>query len=123
MPLVRTVFLVDDSEPMRQILSARLEELAGVQIVGQAGTVAAALEGIEQVQPAVVILDLHLADGSGLKVLEAVKQGENPPLVIVLTQYAQAAYREHCLEGGADYFFDKAGEFDELMEVMRGLAL
>ena len=53
---------------MRQTLSARLEELAGVRIVGQAATVDAALEGIEQYQPEVVILDLHLADGSGLEV-------------------------------------------------------
>lgn len=116
-----TVFLADDSEPMRQILSARLEELTGVQIVGQAGTVAAALEGIEQLQPAVVILDLHLADGSGLEILEAVKQGEHAPLVIVLTQYAHAAYRERCLEAGADYFFDKASEFDQVLAVMEML--
>ena len=64
----RTVFLVDDSKPIRQLLSARLEELAGAQIVGQAATVAAALAGIERLQPKIIILDLHLADGSGQKV-------------------------------------------------------
>ena len=55
---------------------------------------AKAIDRIQQTQPEVVILDLHLADGSGLDVLEAVKQGEDAPLLMVLTQYAHAAYRE-----------------------------
>jgi DNA-binding NarL/FixJ family response regulator len=118
MKQIRKIFLVDDSELMRQILTARLEEMEGVQVVGQAATVAEAIDGLRELQPDVVILDLRLPDGSGLEVLLAVKQSEPLPLVIVLTQYSNPHYRAQCLEAGADYFFDKSSDFELVVQVI-----
>lgn len=61
------VFLVDDHSVFRAGVRA---ELAGhVEIVGEAGTVAEAIAGIEQTQPDVVLLDVHMPHGGGLAVL------------------------------------------------------
>jgi two-component system, OmpR family, response regulator len=58
-------------------------------------------------------------DGTGQVVLQALKapDAQKAP-VIVLTQYPNPAYRERCLEMGADYFFDKSTEFDRVMELL-----
>ena len=64
------VFLVDDHSVFRSGVRA---ELAGkVDIVGDAGTVADAIGGINAAQPDVVLLDVHMPDGGGLAVLRGV---------------------------------------------------
>ncbi len=62
------VFLVDDHSVFRAGVKAELS--AAVEIVGEAGTVAEAVRGIEETQPDVVLLDVHMPDGWGLAVLK-----------------------------------------------------
>ena len=97
---------------------SNLEEWAGVKSLVRPPKVVKALDDVQQSQPDVIILDWRLPGGSGPVVLHTVKQGENAPLAFVLTQYTQAAYRD--LEAGADHFFDKASEFDRVLEVLEG---
>ena len=108
------VFVADDSLIIREHLVTMLEELIDVEIVGQAGTVAEAINAIEKLQPDVVILDIRLPDGSGIDVLQTIKQDEPAPVVIVLTNYTYPAYRQKCLRAGADFFLDKSTEFDQI---------
>ncbi|RSZ64221.1 response regulator transcription factor [Corynebacterium hylobatis] len=64
------VFLVDDHSVFRSGVRA---ELAGhVDIVGDAGTVAEAIAGIDAARPDVVLLDVHMPDGGGVAVLKGV---------------------------------------------------
>lgn len=71
MGMVR-VFLVDDHSVFRAGVRAELADK--VEIVGEAGTVAEAVEGIRDTSPDVVLLDVHMPDGGGLAVLRAVQQ-------------------------------------------------
>ena len=71
MGMVR-VFLVDDHSVFRAGVRAELAEK--VDIVGEAGTVAEAIEGIRETAPDVVLLDVHMPDGGGLAVLRAVQK-------------------------------------------------
>ncbi|MDQ4148910.1 MAG: response regulator transcription factor [Actinomycetota bacterium] len=66
------VFLVDDH---RLFLSGVRSELGQeFEIVGAAGEVTAAVEGIKSTRPDVVLLDVHMPGGGGRAVLEAVHQ-------------------------------------------------
>lgn len=74
MGMVR-VFLVDDHSVFRAGVRAELSEKTdSVDIVGEAGTVAEAVEGIRKTAPDVVLLDVHMPDGGGLAVLRAVQR-------------------------------------------------
>ena len=65
------VFLVDDHELIRSGIKT---ELAGsVEIVGEADEVDAAVEMIIERRPEVVLLDVHMPDGGGLRVLREVR--------------------------------------------------
>ena len=108
------VFIADDSLIVRQHLVTLLDELAGIEIVGQAETVAEAIKGIVELQPDVVILDIRMPGGSGIDVLQRVKQDEVTPIVIILTNYPYPGYRRKCLQAGADFFLDKSTEFDQI---------
>jgi DNA-binding NarL/FixJ family response regulator len=63
------VFLVDDHALFRTGVRAELGER--VEVVGEAGSAAEAITGIRAVAPDVVLLDVHMPDGGGLAVLEA----------------------------------------------------
>ena len=111
------VFIADDSLIVREHLVTMLDELAGIEIVGQAENVAEAISAIRNLQPDVVILDIRMPGGSGIDVLQRVKQDEAPPIVIILTNYPFPGYRQKCLEAGADFFLDKSTEFDQIPEL------
>ena len=109
-----TAFIADDSRIVREHLVTMLEELAGIEIVGQAENVAEAINAISQLQPDVVILDILMPGGSGIKVLQNIKQDGAGPMVIVLTNYPYPVFRQKCLQAGADFFLDKSTEFDQI---------
>jgi DNA-binding NarL/FixJ family response regulator len=113
-----TVFIVDGSSIIRERLSTLLAELDGVEVVGQAQNMADAVTAIRARRPDLVIQDVQTADGNGLELLAAIKQGERAPLVIVLTNDAYPPYRKAYLQAGADYFFDKSSEFDRIPAVL-----
>lgn len=64
------VFLVDDHQLF--LTGVRTELGAGFEIVGEAGDVGDAVEGIRRAQPDVVLLDVHMPGGGGIAVLEGV---------------------------------------------------
>jgi DNA-binding NarL/FixJ family response regulator len=112
-----SVFIADDSLIVREHLVTMLDELAGIEIVGQAGSVAETIKAIGLLQPEVVILDIRLPDGSGIDVLQNIKRGEPAPIVIILTNYPFPGYRQKCLQAGADFFLDKSTEFDQIPQL------
>ncbi len=115
------IFIADDSELMRERIATILSELDGILLVGQAGDGQQAVEEIQRLQPDVAILDVRMPGANGIQALEAVKALANPPLVIMLTAFPYPQYRHKCLASGADYFFDKASEFDRVAHVIANL--
>ena len=111
------VFIVDDSLIVREHLVTMLDELVGIEIVGQAENVAEAISGIRIIRPDVVILDIRMPGGNGIDVLQTIKQDEAAPMVIILTNYPYPGYRQKCLQAGADFFLDKSTEFDQIPEL------
>jgi DNA-binding NarL/FixJ family response regulator len=113
------VFVVEDSAGLRQRLVAAIEELPGTIVVGSSGEQDEAIAAIARLRPRFVVLDIRLAQGSGLAVLEAAKRLPAPPIVAVLTNYPEPQYRTRCAELGADHFFYKAAGLDNLLEACR----
>jgi DNA-binding NarL/FixJ family response regulator len=117
------IFVVEDSAPVRERLIEMIRELEEMEVVGEAGTCEAAVAGIMATRPDVAILDVHLPDGSGIKVLAAVKQLLVNLRGIVLTNYTSAQHRTAAAEAGAEYFLDKSADFERIPEILGRLAL
>ena len=104
---------------MQELLIDSLARVPGLEIVGVAETVSDAVEEFESQGPDVVVLDLSLREGSGLDVLRVIKLRKPGCQVLVFTGHDQASYRQHCLAAGADFFFSKNRQHDELIEHLR----
>jgi DNA-binding response OmpR family regulator len=112
-----TVLVVDDSAAVRTRLARMLAEQGGLS-VEEAADVGSALASLGQARPDAVVLDIRLGDGSGLQILQAVKSAPRPPLVIMLTNHPTDYHRRWCREHGADFFFDKATDMDQVLAVL-----
>jgi len=117
------VFIADDSAVVRERLIEMLSEFPEIEIIGQAQSVPESIESIRALHPDVVILDIRMPGGSGIDVLQNIKKNNPALIVIMLTNYPYPQYRKKCMEAGADYFFDKATEFEKVTEVLKKLIL
>ena len=118
----KAILAVDDEA---DVLSLLEEEILGAALkcrFEKASTYEEAVKKLESQNYDVVILDIRMPERSGIGLLESIKDSNDPPVVIILTNYPYAAYRKRCFELGASHFFDKTTEFDGLEGVVRELA-
>jgi DNA-binding NarL/FixJ family response regulator len=120
------IFLVEDSAVIRTSLSAALEDLAPVKVIGFAESADEACDSLRNSSVAsrcdLAIVDIFLKGGSGLDVLRCISANALVPNTVVLTNYATAAIRSECLLLGATRVFDKSREVDELIGYCQALA-
>ncbi len=112
------LFIVEDSPPIRERLRGMLGMISGLQIVGEAPDVTAAVAGILEAKPDIVLLDLQLGTGSGFSVLEAVRAREPRIDFYMLSNFASEPYRRHAERLGARGFFDKSNEFERVRDAV-----
>ena len=116
------VFLVEDSALLRTRLAAMIEGIPGASLVGHAAGASDAIRDIAAHKPDVVVLDLHLAQGSGFDVMRAAAAAALGVAFYVLTNYPAAGYRLSAERMGALGFFDKSSEFNALRDALAGRA-
>jgi DNA-binding NarL/FixJ family response regulator len=116
-----SVLIADDSPLMQERLKVLLETIPGICVVAQVGDVDSAETAIQQLCPAVVILDLRLP-GNGLKALERIKAKPGAPVIIMFTAFSTSFHRQKCLALGADYFFDKTTDLKEFQATLKLIA-
>jgi DNA-binding NarL/FixJ family response regulator len=114
------VYLVDDHAMFRAGVRAELG--AYVDVIGEAGTVAAAVTGIAATQPDVVLLDVHMPDGGGRAVLEALRP--NYPNVKFLALSVSDAAEDviGLIRGGARGYVTKTISPEQLADAVRRVA-
>jgi DNA-binding NarL/FixJ family response regulator len=118
-----SVYIVDDSQMMRERLTESVADIPEVKIMGQSGDPFEALDSIRKRHPDVVILDIRLPRRSGIDVLKDIKREPSAPIVIMITNYPYRKYRQGCMAAGADYFFSKIDEFELIRETLSRIGL
>jgi two-component system response regulator LytT len=83
--------LVDDEQLARDELGYLLEQVGGVEVIGQAGNGVEALTTIERLQPDVVFLDVQMPGLTGFEVARRMLAAHSPTHIIFVTAYDQHA--------------------------------
>jgi two-component system LytT family response regulator len=108
--------IVDDEEPARELLRALLQDQPDVQIIGEAGDGAAALDMIRRLAPDLVFLDVQMPSMNGFDVVSALDVNDIP-LIVFVTAYDQYALR--AFEVSACDYLLKPFDADRLSNTMR----
>lgn len=117
-----TVLLVDDHDLIRQGLRRSFERDGEFEVIGEAGSVADAERLLRINTPDVVVLDVRLPDGSGVK-LAATAREKYPRLgIVILTMYAGDEQLFAALEAGASAFVPKNAPSEDVVAAARHAA-
>jgi two-component system response regulator DevR len=117
-----SVLIVDDHEVVRMGLRGILEHTPGMRVVGEAGSVAGAVEQAEALHPDVVVLDVRLPDGSGVQACRDIRARCPATGVLMLTSYGDdEALFQSILAGAAGYLLKQTRARD-LVNAIRSVA-
>jgi two-component system response regulator DevR len=114
------VFLLDDHELVREGIRSLLESDDGIEVVGEASSVAEALVRIPLAKPDVAILDVRLEDGSGIDVCRDVRSAMPELVCLMLTSFAddEALYAS-VMAGAAGYVLKQIRARDLISDVKK----
>lgn len=110
------VLVVDDDFMVADIHRRFVDRTDGFRAVGVAHTAAAALEAATELRPDLILLDVHLPDGSGLDVLRALRADSNAVDVIMITAARELDTVSTALSGGAADYLIKPFEYTNLRD-------
>lgn len=119
--------LVDDSQVVRMGLRSLLGTEPRVEIVGEAGTVATAVETCTRLRPAVVLLDIRLPDGTGFDACRQILSRLPDTRVLVLTSVADETLVDEAIRAGAHGYLlkeiDGRGLLQAVFDVAEGKSI
>ena len=121
------VLIVDDHEVVREGLRALLRRRPQLAVVGEADSVASAIEEAKRTEPDVVIMDVRLPDGSGVEACREIRAHRPETKVIMLTSYADdEAVFASIMAGATGYLLKQTRTkalVDAIERAMRGESL
>lgn len=111
------VFVVEDNVEIRENLVGALEELTCVKVVGGSATEDGALAWLAgHGDWDMLIVDLFLKGGSGMRLVQRVQRVRPEQKIIVFSNYVNAGVRKRCAQLAVDAVFDKSTEIDALVD-------
>lgn len=112
------ILIVDDHEVVREGLRALLSKQESLQIVGEAGTAAEAVDKALSLKPDVVLMDVRLPDESGIEACRKIRS-ENPDIrVLMLTSYSSDEAIYSAVMAGASGYLLKQIDAEKLNEAI-----
>lgn len=115
------VLLVDRSRALGARLARFIGDVPGVVVIEAVRTGAQALSAVQSSRPDVVLVDPHLDQGGGVKLLRELKAQQPDLYLIVLTSDPSTTYYERCMTV-ADHCLDKAQDTDKLLSILESRA-
>lgn len=116
------VLLADDHALFRAGLRALLETEELVEVVGEAGSGAEAVESALELRPDLVIMDLSMPEMNGLEATRRITALDIGVAVLVLTVHAEEEYLVPVVEAGASGYLTKTSADRDLLEAVRTVA-
>jgi two-component system response regulator DevR len=114
--------LIDDSEVVRIGLRALLGTDPAIEIVGEAGSVAAGVELCTRTRPEVVLLDIRLPDGTGFDACRQILKKVPESRVLILTSVAEDSLVDEAIRVGAHGYLLKEVDGRGLVQAIRDVA-
>ena len=116
----KSLLILDDDAPLRNRL-ARAMESRGFEVI-TAETVTEGISLAQQTPPAYAVLDMRLADGSGLDVVAALRDAREDARIILLTSYGNIATAVAAVKAGAVDYLPKPADADTIAAALLNAA-
>jgi two-component system response regulator RegA len=112
----RSLLLLDDDGVLRNRLGRALESRGFTATLVE--SVAQAVDAVRASPPAFAVLDMRLEDGSGLKVVEALREVRPGARIVMLTGYGNIATAVAAVKAGAVDYLSKPADADDVAKAL-----
>ncbi len=113
------ILIVDDHPLVRTGFAQLIGDCPDLEVCGEAGDMAEAMKQIETSKPDLAIIDLSLAGGSGLDLIERIKSRHKNILMLVASMHDETLYAERVLAAGARGYINKQEAQDRIIQAIR----
>src|SRR5215211_6384337 len=115
------VMLVDDHEVVRDGIRAMLVPEEDIHVTAEAGTVREAIDEADRTRPEVVVMDVRLADGSGIEATREIRAARPDTKVLMLTSFADDEALFSSIMAGASGYVLKQVKSGDLLRAIRSV--
>ena len=116
------VLVVDDHPAFRKALTSALRMVEDIEVAGEAGGGVAACEGVAELLPDVVLMDLSMPDLDGIGAMKKMHESRPDLPVVILTAHADPGVEREAREAGASGFLAKGTGLQDLVIVLHEAA-
>lgn len=113
------ILIVDDHPLVRAGFAQLIGDCADLEVCAEAADMAEALHQVDLASPDLVIIDLSLAGGSGLDLIEHIKSRDADILMLVASMHDETLYAERVLAAGARGYINKQEAQDSIIRAIR----
>jgi DNA-binding NarL/FixJ family response regulator len=113
------ILIVDDHPVVREGLAARLEKQPDLEVCGQTGDFAEALQLAADLDIDVAVIDLSLKSGHGLELIKRIKARKPSVRVLVWSMHPDSLYAERALHAGALGYVNKENATEQIVDAIR----
>ncbi len=114
-----SILIVDDHPLVRTGFSQLIGDTPDLEVCGEAGDMASALKLLDSITPDLAIIDLSLAGGSGLDLIEHIKARNSEILILVASMHDESLYAERVLAAGARGYINKQETQEKIIPAIR----
>lgn len=113
------ILIVDDHPLVRSGLAQLIGDCPDLEVCAEAADMAEALKQIDSTNPDLAIIDLSLAGGSGLDLIEHIKSRNRNILMLVASMHDETLYAERVLAAGARGYINKQEAQENIIRAIR----
>lgn len=118
---IMDILLVDDAESVRKNITRLIKSEVITANIFEAVCCSDAEQQLEVRPYDLVLLDIRLPDGSGFELMEKITRSVPLPVVLFISNFTGENFRRKAFELGANGFFDKTSEIDELLARIKAM--
>jgi two-component system response regulator FixJ len=115
--MTRHVYIVDDDDAVRASLQSLLSTQPNMLCGGFRSGDAFVAE-MAELEPGIVLLDIHMPGASGLEILRILREADAPHVPIIITGQGNIALAVQAMKGGAIDFLEKPYDHLALLEIV-----
>ena len=113
------ILIVDDHPLVRTGFAQLISDCPDLEVCAEAADMAEALKQIDACNPDLAIIDLSLAGGSGLDLIEHIKSRGRETLMLVASMHDETLYAERVLAAGARGYINKQEAQESIIQAIR----
>ncbi len=116
------ILIADDHAVLRAGLKLLINSQPDLEVVGEASTGEEAIVQSATLDPDIVLMDISMADMSGLEATRRIKRAQPDVRVLFLTMHEEEGYLRRALAAGAGGYCPKSAADSELLSALRAVA-